>query len=604
MPRPRRNAPRPARLRSPSPPRSRRHLAPSPPSLPSSSFHPAITSSGAPLLAPLAGHPPAVTAARRGRATPSLLPAGSRMRRTRAPSRPAGSRHADSSAWLAAGSASGPVSDSSGQPQQWQAGTPPPPAGGYAPSPVRSRGQALDTLCPITPPEPAMRARYQEHNPPAPHQLSFPPSPFLPHSSGASAWGSNPGRDHQGPNMSQARTPPHGDHRHQLGGGTLPARHTRVFGDNTQAPVWPYFQRQRISPPASRLYTSHWASSPGYGAGGPYYGGQGGRSDNFVVDYHHSSGGNFGSGPPPLLGDSRLERRRESFSASPSTARGSAPNLSNEDRDSNTARRRLDYLPRHQITVPLSVSEPTVMHPETRVGSRDRPCAEAQDQTTAERREEVIQDTSGGQATAVSLGQTSVGDGNPAPAGDGVPAKVVWIIGHSFIFWAAGHPGSKVIPNHGSTVIRWWGKRGLGWPDIIPWLTRLIRQQGPPDVLVVHAGGNDLGKGKSLDLIIVIREDLRRIHEAWPDIIIGWSALIPRLAWRTTIPLKKMTVMVRKLNSAIRKVVRSLGGIVIDHPGLGVESPHLFRRDGVHLNEEGMRLFIDRICGGVAACFG
>ncbi|XP_075037430.1 uncharacterized protein LOC142098485 [Mixophyes fleayi] len=216
--------------------------------------------------------------------------------------------------------------------------------------------------------------------------------------------------------MSQARTPPHGDHRHQLGGGTLPARHTRDFGDNTQAPVWPYFQCQRMSPPASRLYMSHWASSPGYGAGGPYYGGQGGRSDNFVVDYHHSSGGNFGSGPPPLLGDSRLQRRRESFSASPSTARVSAPNLSTVDRDSNTARRRLDYLPRHQMTVPLSVSEPTVMHPETRVGSRDRPCAEAQDQMTAERREEEIQDTSGGQATAVSLGQTSVGDGNPAPA--------------------------------------------------------------------------------------------------------------------------------------------------------------------------------------------
>ncbi|XP_075038929.1 uncharacterized protein LOC142099410 [Mixophyes fleayi] len=192
------------------------------------------------------------------------------------------------------------------------------------------------------------------------------------------------------------------------------------FRDRTEAPVWPSFQCQRLSPPATRPYMSQRVSPSGNVAGGSTYGGHGVRSDNIIVDYHHSSVGNLGSGPLPLggrvtSGDSHRRRGREDFSAFPSPAHLAAPNLFSEDRDINTARRRLDYLPRSQLTVPLSVLEPTVSNPETRVGRNDRSGSESRDQRTAGTREDAVRDTSGGQVAATTLGETSVDAGNPAP---------------------------------------------------------------------------------------------------------------------------------------------------------------------------------------------
>ncbi|XP_075055039.1 uncharacterized protein LOC142140939 [Mixophyes fleayi] len=192
------------------------------------------------------------------------------------------------------------------------------------------------------------------------------------------------------------------------------------FRDRSEAPVWPSLHRHRLSPPASRPYMSRRVSSPGNVAGGFTYGGHGVRSDNIIVDYQHSSGGNLSPGPLPpggraTSGFSDRQRRREEFSTFPSPEHLAVPNPFGVDRDINAARRRLDYLPRSQLTVPPSVLENTATNPETRVGRNDRSGSESRDPRTAGTKEDAVRDTSGGQVASTALGETSGGAGNAAP---------------------------------------------------------------------------------------------------------------------------------------------------------------------------------------------
>ncbi|XP_075065678.1 uncharacterized protein LOC142152682 [Mixophyes fleayi] len=185
-----------------------------------------------------------------------------------------------------------------------------------------------------------------------------------------------------------------------------------------------------------------------------------------------------------------------------------------------------------------------------------------------------------------------------AQGADGFSVKKtrIWVVGHSFIFWAAKHRIAERWSGFTHPVdIRWLGKRGMVWAALIPTLGEEIEEHGTPDIVVVHLGGNDVGKGKSLDLIINIREDLAQIHARWPSMKICWSNIIPRLSWRSSIPPATLIKVVKKVNGYARQNIRGLKGVVISHPGLTVDKRHLFRADGVHLSPEGTVLFIERI---------
>ncbi|XP_075039044.1 uncharacterized protein LOC142099473 isoform X3 [Mixophyes fleayi] len=185
-----------------------------------------------------------------------------------------------------------------------------------------------------------------------------------------------------------------------------------------------------------------------------------------------------------------------------------------------------------------------------------------------------------------------------AQGADGFSVKKtrIWVVGHSFIFWAAKHRIAERWSGFTHPVdIRWLGKRGMVWAALIPTLGEEIEVHGTPDIVVIHLGGNDVGKGKSLDLIINIREDLAQIHARWPSMKVCWSNIIPRLSWRSSIPPATLIKVVKKINGYARQNIRGTQGVVISHPGLTVDKRHLFRADGVHLSPVGTVLFIERI---------
>ncbi|OCT58251.1 hypothetical protein XELAEV_18002189mg [Xenopus laevis] len=119
----------------------------------------------------------------------------------------------------------------------------------------------------------------------------------------------------------------------------------------------------------------------------------------------------------------------------------------------------------------------------------------------------------------------------------------VWIIGHSFVHRAVRRAeartyGTNLDFKEEQLIIKGMGLRAAKWSDVLTILYQMSTRWGTPNILVIHLGGNDVGKTKTIDLIRIIRRDLAHIHFLMPDTVVVWSEVIPRLIWNINPELK------------------------------------------------------------------
>ena len=186
--------------------------------------------------------------------------------------------------------------------------------------------------------------------------------------------------------------------------------------------------------------------------------------------------------------------------------------------------------------------------------------------------------------------------------------KTVWIVGSSIPYWAgeeAGRrPGGKNLKL--GFDITWKGIRGLKWEDLDQLLSQEIKFQTRPDVLIIHAGSNDLTTpgNTAVSFIQDIQCSLYRYNVMFPKTLLIWSALLPRLYWHGA-PLGKGGVKIdvkrRKINKAMKKfMVSELDGAFISHDtNINVHQTSLFRYDGTHLSQSGNNAYLNNIQGGL-----
>ncbi|XP_051793879.1 uncharacterized protein LOC127530644 [Acanthochromis polyacanthus] len=173
------------------------------------------------------------------------------------------------------------------------------------------------------------------------------------------------------------------------------------------------------------------------------------------------------------------------------------------------------------------------------------------------------------------------------------PPKV-WIIGSSYIRRAEDVAPKEFGANLGLNArVHWFGKGGLRWSGVIPRFYAELAQQSPPDVLVVHAGGNDLGLVSPMEHAANIQADLVHLHKAFPSMAIVFSAINERKAWRYGKPVK-INADRKIVNRYISKTARSFAGRVIEHHSLR-HFEKVFLPDGVHFNQRGNRIFLTKI---------
>ncbi|XP_069835837.1 uncharacterized protein [Dendropsophus ebraccatus] len=166
--------------------------------------------------------------------------------------------------------------------------------------------------------------------------------------------------------------------------------------------------------------------------------------------------------------------------------------------------------------------------------------------------------------------------------------KQVWILGHSFVVWAAKRAeqrtyGANLSFNRDEFEIQWFGYSGLRWRDLYCILQNLAAALPPPDILIIHAGGNDIGKVKTLDLLCEIKRDLSLFKCIFPKCILIFSEIIPRLAWikRGLYFHEKIR---KRINYAVSRFITSLGGLSFRHLELEGYVPGFYWSDSVHLS--------------------
>ncbi|XP_063296051.1 uncharacterized protein LOC134583157 [Pelobates fuscus] len=76
--------------------------------------------------------------------------------------------------------------------------------------------------------------------------------------------------------------------------------------------------------------------------------------------------------------------------------------------------------------------------------------------------------------------------------------RMAWVVGHSYIYWvhrrtAVRHCGLQLGFPSSVVQLRWFGYRGWGWNAICVEMFHKILLGQVPDIVVLHAGGNDVG---------------------------------------------------------------------------------------------------------------
>ncbi|XP_020644458.3 uncharacterized protein LOC110076555 [Pogona vitticeps] len=185
------------------------------------------------------------------------------------------------------------------------------------------------------------------------------------------------------------------------------------------------------------------------------------------------------------------------------------------------------------------------------------------------------------------------------PLGSGRRRHIV-IIGHSYIHWAERYAATS---SWGSDLglgahahITWKGLCDMQWNQ----LCRLAAfGQFPPDVLVVHLGGDDLPKLTGKALILDIIRNLKWLNAKYPTMRIVWSTIIPRLAWEGARNICNVNTARRRVNREVCRFVCSGLGSVIGHQRIQMNKSEFFRKDGVHLSDLGLDVFLEDIKGGL-----
>lgn len=164
-----------------------------------------------------------------------------------------------------------------------------------------------------------------------------------------------------------------------------------------------------------------------------------------------------------------------------------------------------------------------------------------------------------------------------------------WIIGDSIVRWA----GLTKVQLEGGGEVYWNGISGARLAGVDNRLRNYLAVRPVPSTIILHLGTNDIFTEPSWRIRARLAENVSSIRELLPNTRLIWSDIIPRLFYygETTPGAGKRVT--RNINGYARGVCAAVGNAhTISHSSALAPSQYrLFRRDGLHLSDEGLSVF-------------
>ncbi|KAJ1085650.1 hypothetical protein NDU88_005780 [Pleurodeles waltl] len=172
-----------------------------------------------------------------------------------------------------------------------------------------------------------------------------------------------------------------------------------------------------------------------------------------------------------------------------------------------------------------------------------------------------------------------------------------WIVGDSWIYWAQRYAIRNYFAEHLSITVKWLGFKDMKWGDVLPTLSKYHLQNNHPDLLILHVGAGDLGYVPTSHLSLVIKKDLGVLREMFPATHFVFSRIAQRQKWLfSTADNPKIELARRNVNRAVSANFSEYRFLSVDHDkNITHNLSHLYRKDGIHLSDEGTEIFLGNI---------
>ncbi|XP_053472374.1 cell surface glycoprotein 1-like isoform X2 [Ictalurus furcatus] len=175
------------------------------------------------------------------------------------------------------------------------------------------------------------------------------------------------------------------------------------------------------------------------------------------------------------------------------------------------------------------------------------------------------------------------------------PSHRVWIVGDSYVRRSEARARETMGTNLGvASQVEWFCRGGMYWGELLYFFKQCLEGRTAPDVLVIHCGGNDLGRVERLLLLRTMKRDLFELHRQFPQMKILFSSINQRRQWQHGLPGKVEKVRMF-VNNEMATFVSYINGSFVPHPHIQFNKPELYLRDGVHLSPKGHDIFLTGI---------
>ncbi|KAF4075302.1 hypothetical protein AMELA_G00232980 [Ameiurus melas] len=171
----------------------------------------------------------------------------------------------------------------------------------------------------------------------------------------------------------------------------------------------------------------------------------------------------------------------------------------------------------------------------------------------------------------------------------------VWIVGDSYVRRSEARARETMGANLGvASQVEWFCRGGMCWGELLYFFKQCLEGRTAPDVLVIHCGGNDLGRVERVLLLRTMKRDLFELHRQFPQMKILFSSINQRRQWQHGLPGKVEKVRTF-VNNEMATFVSYINGSFVPHPHILFNKPELYLRDGVHLSPKGHDIFLTGI---------